>query len=121
MPAQFLGAIHKLLQADGHPGWEAFSARLQTEMMVHAKDLIHDLSGAGERLWTSTLTNDGNEEFCSVLNRAFRYSFETYEQDSKRAAYAAVLARAINSNLVFERKAGNNIYPFPPNGQCFRG
>jgi len=120
--SELLVALDGLLEAADVKGWETFSRRLQEEAFQSSTDFVSaaNLPNAAERLWTSALQSEDMEEFCGVLNRCCRYTWPTIEKDTIRAKHAAVLARAINTNLVSCRKPGTE-YPFPPNGQCFRG
>jgi len=120
-PIDFLLAVDGLLKHADLDDWEVFSAALQ-------KEVLQDFSGqdkladAAIRLWTSAVKcPSSDEEFCTILNRCCRYTEETIEKDRVRAKYVAVIARALNIRLVASRTKRGKNFPFPPNGQCFRG
>jgi hypothetical protein len=77
--------------------------------------LTDEVGIAAERLWTSekTLsTSTGDREFCFVFSRLLR------EDPASLARSCAVIARALNVNLVAGRTAG---VVFPQSGQSWRG
>jgi hypothetical protein len=79
--------------------------------------LTDEISIAAERLWTSeavlvTAGNDRNIEFCFIFSQLLR------EDPASLARPCAIIARALNTNLVAGRTGEVH---FPPNGECWRG
>jgi len=114
-PHELLAAVHDLLVADGRADAETFFAELEAEVFTDAEGLRRDVRGAATRLWTSGCRNHDDEEFCQILNRATRSGFAV-------AGPAAVVARAINANLLMDRVHGpSGPPPYPVGGKCYRG
>lgn len=84
---------------------------------LHGEWLLSDNVGlAAERLWTSAKAlsvGDGtNPEFCFIYSQLLR------EDAASLARSCAIIARALNKNLVGGRAQAVH---FPSNGECWRG
>jgi hypothetical protein len=80
-------------------------------------ELTDEIGIAAERLWTSQVelktAGDGRDsEFCFIFSQLLR------EDPASLARSCAIIARALNMNLVAGR-AGSVV--FPPKGECWRG
>jgi hypothetical protein len=79
--------------------------------------LVDEVGIAAERLWTSpvelkTAGDSRDSEFCFIYSQLLR------DDSASLARSCAIIARALNMNLVVGR-AGSAVYP--PNGECWRG
>jgi serine/threonine protein kinase len=84
---------------------------------LHSEWKLKDGVGlAAERLWTSAqglqLASGQSREFCFIYSQVLR------EDPASLARSCAIIARALNKNLVAGRTAAVR---FPENGECWRG
>jgi serine/threonine protein kinase len=115
---RLLGAVRRVIE--GHCTRNNIDpARGENFFMELRKEwkLTDEVSIAAERLWTSpaelkTVADGRNSEFCFIFSQLLR------EDPASLARSCAIIARALNMNLVAGRTGGA---VFPPNGECWRG
>jgi len=125
---ELLGAVKAMISEFGRisdvpiPHCNRFFKELEKEVFQDPnglKDLLDDIPGAAQRLWTSAIILEGGQrkrqELCSIVNHLLRLDNPEVMKE------VSIFVRALNKLSVVRHMGDLQKLSFPPNGKLWRG
>ena len=122
---QVLAALDDLIKAyctftgESSSDGETFYKELEKVVLNKPNELIHEVAGAAERLWSATPKLGGEisngPELCSIMNDIIR------RDNPALLKPLVILTRSISTLLVSRNIRKKEDVHFPPNGRTYRG